>query len=621
MEDSLDNDGHRACEYEDNDELTEDGFLTERNLEGMVFNSEGDFAGMEGLKVSQLERAKFERIGIKKLLRRHSFVTGKEKGRQKKRMNKIHKLLEAIHTGMLPAHRKMTDVDIMQLNSLRKIGISAPHIFGSFASQSGGFHHIRFSKRDMYNEIGRQRKMQSPYVKGAFQYLRHMASNNGPVYWSHTLDSEGRLMRLFWCDGHSQVDYKVFGDVLAFDATYKKNKYHFPLVVFSCINHHNQATIFASGIIAEETEGTYVWLLEQLMVVMKGKAPISLITDGDMAARNVIKRVFPNAHHRLCAWHLLRNANSNVKNPRFLAMLKKCMLGDYEIYEFQRRWNRMIVECRLEENTWVKELYEKKTMWASSYIRGKFFAGIRTTSRCEGLHAQLARFIYSCNTLVDFLQNFHHYVEALRYKEIEADYATLESFRLPCEHIVGVMVHLDTDEIPSCLVLDRWTMAVKERLYELCDQCNSIWDFVFMARCGCLDDLSRKVNRLAIRSIIKINAQRELLTDQLQKLETTDEEKREVNETSNEPSHVPLRDPVRVRTKGCAASSTMNGSQRRRRQKCGLCGGVGHNKKTCLLKSNHEHVMMSQEGSNQHYDDPDYDNPDTFTLDSIIGDV
>jgi hypothetical protein len=31
----------------------------------------------------------------------------------------------------------------------------------------------------------------------------------------------------------------VFGDVVAFDAAYKRNKYMCPLVVFSGVNHHN----------------------------------------------------------------------------------------------------------------------------------------------------------------------------------------------------------------------------------------------------------------------------------------------------------------------------------------------------------------------------------------------
>ncbi|KAG5098396.1 hypothetical protein JHK82_048250 [Glycine max] len=60
------------------------------------------------------------------------------------------------------------------------------------------------------------------------------------------------------------------------------------------MNHHNQTIVFATTIVTDETEETYVWLLEQLLVAMKGKAPCSIITDGDLAMRNAITRVMPD---------------------------------------------------------------------------------------------------------------------------------------------------------------------------------------------------------------------------------------------------------------------------------------------------------------------------------------
>ncbi|RYQ83685.1 hypothetical protein Ahy_B10g102468 [Arachis hypogaea] len=48
-------------------------------------------------------------------------------------------------------------------------------------------------------------------------------------------------------------------------------------------------------------------------------------------------------------------------------------------------------EFGLEDKPWVINMYEEKHMWATAYIRGKFFAGFRTTSRCEGLHSVVAR--------------------------------------------------------------------------------------------------------------------------------------------------------------------------------------------------------------------------------------
>lgn len=66
-----------------------------------------------------------------------------------------------------------------------------------------------------------------------------------------------------------------------------------------------------------------------------------------------------NAFHRLCAWHLLRNATSNVKNPKFVSRFKQCMLGDFDVVEFKQRWEALVVVFGLENNNWVRDLYQK----------------------------------------------------------------------------------------------------------------------------------------------------------------------------------------------------------------------------------------------------------------------
>lgn len=138
--------------------------------------------------------------------------------------------------------------------------------------------------------------------------------------------------------------------------------------------------MFATALVTNETEETYMWLLEQFLKEMKGKHPSFVITDGDLAMRNAIRIVFPRTHHRF-AWHLLRNALSHVKNKAFLHALNTCMLGDLEIVEFDEKWNDMITRFGLEDNNWVITLYERKQTWATTYIKGIFFACIRTVSQ------------------------------------------------------------------------------------------------------------------------------------------------------------------------------------------------------------------------------------------------
>ncbi|RYR48096.1 hypothetical protein Ahy_A07g034089 [Arachis hypogaea] len=45
-------------------------------------------------------------------------------------------------------------------------------------------------------------------------------------------------------------------------------------------------------------------------------------------------------------------------------------------------------------------------------MRGKFFAGLRTTSRYEALHSQVARFVKSGYSIKEFLHHFRQWIGA-----------------------------------------------------------------------------------------------------------------------------------------------------------------------------------------------------------------
>jgi zinc finger SWIM domain-containing protein 3 len=82
--------------------------------------------------------------------------------------------------------------------------------------------------------------------------------------------------------------------VLAFYTTYKKNKYNYPLVIFSGCNHHSQTIIFGAALVSDETTETYKWLLRCFLECMEGKQPKVVVTDGDGAMREAIKQYLPN---------------------------------------------------------------------------------------------------------------------------------------------------------------------------------------------------------------------------------------------------------------------------------------------------------------------------------------
>ncbi|XP_058741737.1 protein FAR1-RELATED SEQUENCE 5-like [Vicia villosa] len=230
-----------------------------------------------------------------------------------------HDLLDEEYHGMLASHQKMEDSDIMQMNDMLKVGIRPSQFYGSYANQSRGSGKIGFHRKDIYNQIGKQRLLQRCEGKNVLHYLHGLASDDPMMFYRHTVDGEDRLDNLFRFDGISQMNFKVFGDVLAFDATYGTNKYRCPLVVFFGVNNHNHNIIFGGAIVANEKEETYVWVLEQILEAMSGKSPISVITDGDLAMKKAIKKEFLNAYHWLCAWHLICNAMSNIGVPEFVS--------------------------------------------------------------------------------------------------------------------------------------------------------------------------------------------------------------------------------------------------------------------------------------------------------------
>ncbi|RYR26648.1 hypothetical protein Ahy_B02g060929 isoform B [Arachis hypogaea] len=236
-------------------------------------------------------------------------------------------------------------------------------------------------------------------------------------------------------------------------------------------------------------------------------------------------------------------------------------------------------------------MYEEKHMWDTVYIRGKFFAGFRTTSRCEGLHSIVARYVGSRHDLTSFVEHFQRCVAHMRFKEFNADYEStrgvpvmktcielleryaaelytyeifrffrpflsragsmrvlniennddgikyimckhgrpdfmwtidfrqeemifmctclrMESFGIPCEHIVKVLVDIDICEIPRSLVLDRWTKKVKSALI---DPSGFTRDAVVISRQSALMEFSKQLAAVAAKVPERYEETRDLI--------------------------------------------------------------------------------------------------------------
>ncbi|KAH9779917.1 protein FAR1-RELATED SEQUENCE 5 [Citrus sinensis] len=329
-----------------------------------------------------------------------------------------HTLTPPQQVHYIRSHRRITEPDLAAASSLNKVGVRPSQIHEYMVDKCGGYREVGYLRRDVQNRLDdhKRRQLKESDAETCLSYLEGKKSADHAFYYDFTVTENNRLGDLFWCDGGARADYAIFGDVIAFDATYRTNAYRKPFVVLLGVNHHRRTIVFGFALLSDETEHTYTWLLHTFLSAMEGKQPKTVITDGDKAMRNAISKKFPHSHHRLCCWHLGRNAQANV-NKEFTSDFRRCMLRAYTKDRFEQKWKEM-VECHnVETHEWVLKMYREKTMWAEAYLRGEFFGGMRSTQRSEGLNAYLNHYVSIKLRLIAFVKQMDRLID--RQREVE----------------------------------------------------------------------------------------------------------------------------------------------------------------------------------------------------------
>ena len=88
-------------------------------------------------------------------------------------------------------------------------------------------------------------------------------------FYKFNINEESRLANFFWANSTTLMDNACFGDVLAFDTTYRTNAYKKPLVVLVGVNHHHQTMVSGCALLMDESIGTYEWVLETFLIATK----------------------------------------------------------------------------------------------------------------------------------------------------------------------------------------------------------------------------------------------------------------------------------------------------------------------------------------------------------------
>ncbi|KAE8687325.1 hypothetical protein F3Y22_tig00111022pilonHSYRG00504 [Hibiscus syriacus] len=339
-----------------------------------------------------------------------------------------HALCTPAMTPFMRSNRAVSKADIDEATTLKEVGVGTSQVINYLTQQAGGYHNVGFTLKDLYNALqrGKAKEIVDGDVNTLISYFDYKKHDDPGFFMTYSVDESGALYNLIWSDSTSRSDYTCFSDVIAFDTTYKDN--------------HN-TIVFATAIIADETSQSFEWVLQNFLEAMMNKSPISVVTDEDRAMQRAIRSVIPYAKHILCSWHLSRNTQANIGDPKFTAAFIKCMASWWTIEEFDIQWRSVVSEFNVQKHPWVIEKGNTRHLWAQAYLSGHFFANIRSAQRCESMNASLAITLKHKKTYLDVVCAIEDGISRMRMNELKADYLSSHTKPFQITKLVDLESH------------------------------------------------------------------------------------------------------------------------------------------------------------------------------------
>ncbi|KAE8706276.1 hypothetical protein F3Y22_tig00110402pilonHSYRG00070 [Hibiscus syriacus] len=513
-----------------------------------------------------------------------------------------HALCTSAMTPFMRSNRAVSKADIDEATTLKEVGVGTSQVMNYLTQQAGGYHNVGFTHKDLYNALqrGKAKEIVDGDVNALIAYFDYKKHDDPGFFMTYSVDESGALYNLIWSDSTSRSDYTCFGDVIAFDTTYKDNLYGRPIMPIVGVNHHHNTIVFATAIIADETSQSFE------------------------AMQRAIKSVIPYAKHRLCSWHLSRNAQANIGDPKFTAAFSKCMASWWTTKEFDIQWRSIVSEFNVQKHPWVIEKGNTRHLWAQAYLTGHFFANIRSTQRCESMNASLAIALKHKKTYLDVVRAIEDGISRMRMNELKADYLsshtkpfqitklvdleshaaaifTRESFRvfqdelirrhctglrqrlspyqmntvgLPCRHQLHILKQLDYTYLPGTLIQSRWTNDAKASAPSYVDL-NVSPEVMQMARFAALRSTSSRLCYIASKTDESFKTARDEMKKLIEELENSFGLNHSVNQSIVVNN---VRDPQRKQRK---RKEVPKNKVEKKIRRCGYCNGEGHNKLTC----------------------------------------
>jgi hypothetical protein len=267
-------------------------------------------------------------------------------------------------------------------------------------------------------------------------FFTRMQAKNANFFNVIDMDDEGCVRNVFWADARSRAMHEYYNDVITLDTSYVVSKYDMPLATFVGVNHHGQSILLGCALLSDETAETYSWLFKAWIACMSGNLPKAIITDYCRGIQSAITEVIPGARHRMCLFQIMRRTAERLGGLSEYRAINKAMqktiYDSLTVDDFEEDWNKLITyNSALQNNDWLRSLYEVRSSWVPVFIKDVFWAGMSATQRNETLTPFFDGCVELKTTLKQFLSKYEVALQSKYEKEAQADFETFHKQRPP----------------------------------------------------------------------------------------------------------------------------------------------------------------------------------------------
>ncbi|XP_062190533.1 protein FAR1-RELATED SEQUENCE 6-like isoform X1 [Phragmites australis] len=348
-------------------------------------------------------------------------------------------------------------------------------------------------------KIDRNRKLKLAEgdLEALLGFFNKMQDQNPCFFYSLDMNEQGQLRNVFWADAKSRSSYNYFGDVVAVNVTNFSDQYDMQFVSFVGTNHHAQPVLLGCGLLAGRSLGAYVWLFDTWLRCMNAKQPHSIITNYCHDVAIAIRKVFPNARHRFCLWHILNELREKLeeleKKDEVISTFSTLAYDSVTMPHFDKEWQEMIHQFHLEGNEWLSKLYEVRTQWAPVYVKDSFWAGMSVTDRSDSATDYFDGWLTSGTSLKMFVEQ---YEEAVKSKLEKESYEDLRSSQMRPPMMTGLPVEEQAAKVYTTEIFQKFLNEIGHSFhcnYTILDRNDSVVTYIVSEHVNQTDKVDYKV--------------------------------------------------------------------------------------------------------------------------------